>query len=115
MSHHLNVISIFLLLTAVHCDSGSENADDKANTDPHFVDNKLDEINKKTDQVKGFIQDIPKFLDSIHAIEKAEKEIADKIESGEEKVRAAQRAQRKKTKFSSGWSWTTKEGWFGES
>lgn len=86
------------IISIVSCDSHSEQAtDNKSDTnDPNYVSNKLDEINKKTDQVKGFINDIPKFLESINAIQKAEKEIADKIASDEAKVKAAKGVGRKK-------------------
>lgn len=93
MHHHskFSIVIISLLIPIITCDS-SEQATDKSidPSDPHFVDKKLAEINKKTDQVKGFINDIPKFLDSIHTIQKAEKDLADKITSDEAKIKAAQ-------------------------
>ncbi|KAI5745758.1 hypothetical protein M8J76_014019 [Diaphorina citri] len=99
MYHHCkSTLLLSLLITIVSCDSDQATTDNKSDdtNDLNFVDKKLDEINKKTDQVKGFIDDIPKFLQSIHDIEKAEKEIADKIGADEDKIKAAQGAGRRK-------------------
>ncbi|KAL1462725.1 hypothetical protein WDU94_014538 [Cyamophila willieti] len=90
--HSKTIILLSALITLAFCDSQSGQASDNTNdqNDPHFVDNKLDEIKKKTDQVKGFIDDIPKFLQSIHDIEKAEKALADNLGSDVAKIKAAQ-------------------------
>lgn len=91
MYHSIVIISV--VISYVTCDSQSEQTTDNKSidtNDPAFVDKKLDEISKKTDQVKGFINDIPKFLDGIRDIQKAEKQLADKMTSDEAKIKAAQ-------------------------